>query len=366
MKWRSRRVSLGSLIFLAALGIAVMALVEFTKVRVKKPFYDEKVAAAKLTQKAASTLKNAAGDCIVIDPVVDPNGTGLIGEQFTIITTDQGNLTAKLTTTNPNLAAVVVDMLHEAGVERGEPVAVAFTGSMPALNIAVLAAIETIGARPVIISSVGASMWGANNPQFTWLDMEKALYDKGIFKSRSIAASLGGRGDRGGNVSPEGRKLLREIIARDSVQFLESPTLDEAIEKRVALFEEQLGKGEKFAAYINVGGGLGSIGSAQNLVILRPGLNKRLPRANFPRKGAMIRFGEMGVPIINLSNVNYIAKKYGLPIAPEPMPDIPHGEVYSELRYRLWLAVSVLVVYLIAVFVVIRIDIANVLFKRKH
>lgn len=342
-----------------------MALVEFSKVRVKRPFYEEKVAAANLAQKAFLALKNAGGECIIVDPVVDPNGTGLIGDQFTIITTDRGNLTSKLTTTNPNFAAIVVDMLREAEVDHGDKIAVAFTGSMPALNVAVLAAIETIGAEPVIISSIGASMWGANNPDFAWLDMEKVLYDKGIFNSRSVAASLGGRGDRGGNVSPEGRNVLREIIERDSVMLIESSTLDESIEKRIEIYEEHLEKDEKYAAYVNVGGGLGSIGSSQNLVILNPGLNKRLPRTNFPRKGAMIRFGERGVPMINLSDINNIARRYGLPVAPEPLPDIPHGEVYSELRYSLWLAVVVLAMYLIIVFVVIRVDVTNFIYKRK-
>jgi len=367
LKWRSRRVSLGALLLLAGLGIAGIAIVELSTVRVKRDFFEEKVAASEIARQAAHVIRTtAAGENIVVDPVSDPNGTGLIGEQFTIITTDRGSLTAKLTTTNPNWAAAVVDMLRRAGVKKGSPVALAYTGSMPALNIATLAAIETIGARPVIISSVGASMWGANNPSISWLDMEKLLSDKGIFHNRSVAASIGGRGDRGGNVSPEGRNILRDIIERNGVQKIEEPTLDDAIERRVEIYEKQLGSGEIYAAYINIGGGLGSIGSSQNLVLIQPGLNKRLPRGNYPLKGAMIRIAEKGVPIINLSDISELAGEYGLPIAPEPLPDVPHGDVYFENRYRMPIVIAILIIYSLLVFVVIRVDIRSVLFRKQH
>ncbi|MCK5832762.1 poly-gamma-glutamate system protein [bacterium] len=366
MKWHSRRVNLGALVFLALIGIAIMAIVELSKVRVKKPYFEEKVEASNLTQIAFLTINNTGGDCVVIDSVVDRNGTGLIGEQFTLITTDRGNLTSKLTTTNPNWGAVVVDMLREVGVDAGDYVAVAYTGSMPALNIAVITAVQTIGAIPVIVSSVGASMWGANNPNFAWLDMENTLFDKGVFKYKSIAASLGGRGDIGGNVSPEGRRILREIIERNSIPFINAATLDESIDKRVQIYEEALPQEKRYSAYVNVGGGLGSIGSGQNLVALRSGINMRVPVGNYSRKGAMIKFGEKGIPMIVLSDINNIAARYGLPIAPEPLPDIPHGDVYSELKYRLWLVIVGLVFYLSLVFVIVRVDLKGIIFRRKR
>ena len=70
--------------------------------------------------------------------------------------------------------------------------AVSFSGSFPALNIAVLSAARVLDLHPVIISSVGSSMYGANQPEMTWLDMERILADKGLFPYRSNAASLGG------------------------------------------------------------------------------------------------------------------------------------------------------------------------------
>jgi poly-gamma-glutamate system protein len=55
----------------------------------------------------------------------------------TSLTTDAGNLEAKQTAINPNWAAVIVDLLQQANVKERDPVAVSFSGSFPALNIAV-------------------------------------------------------------------------------------------------------------------------------------------------------------------------------------------------------------------------------------
>src|SRR5210317_1920655 len=101
-------------------------------------------------------------------------------------------------------------MLKEVRLKENDVVAVAFTGSFPGLNIAVLAALQTLNLYPLIITSIGASNWGANDPYFTWLDMERELYNAQIFKYRSIAASIGGGLDRGRGLSPEGRKLIKD------------------------------------------------------------------------------------------------------------------------------------------------------------
>ena len=67
-----------------------------------------------------------------------------------------------------------------------------------------LAAAEEMKLKPIVVTSVGASMWGANDPIFTWLDMEKLLNEKGLLHTRSLAASVGGSNDRGRGLSPRG------------------------------------------------------------------------------------------------------------------------------------------------------------------
>ena len=110
--------------------------VENSKVDVKQDWYNEKLEAAQLSQLAADYLKNyRLENSVFIDAVNDPNQTALIGQEYTLITTDQGEIEAKLSSTNPNFAAVIVQLLKEAGLKKGDNVAVAFSGSFPGLNI---------------------------------------------------------------------------------------------------------------------------------------------------------------------------------------------------------------------------------------
>ncbi len=55
---------------------------------------------------------------VFIDVINDPNQTALIGQEYTLVTTDRGYIEAKLSTTNPNFAAVIVQLLKDAGSEK--------------------------------------------------------------------------------------------------------------------------------------------------------------------------------------------------------------------------------------------------------
>ncbi|MEZ5145840.1 MAG: poly-gamma-glutamate system protein [Bacteroidales bacterium] len=178
--------------------------------------------AATLSAEAAYSIKQyRLNKGIFVDEVNDPNQTALIGQEYTLITTDRGYIDSKLATTNPNFAAMIVQLLKEAGVEKGDQVAVAFTGSFPALNISVRwQPSKPLQIKPVIITSVGASNFGANDPYFTWLDMESYLYDAGVFHNKSVAASIGGGFDLGRGLSPEGRNLIENAIHRNKVDFI--------------------------------------------------------------------------------------------------------------------------------------------------
>jgi len=66
----------------------------------------------------------------------DPMKTGLIGLESSPLTTTLGQLEAKRTTTNPAMAALLVRLLHQAGVKKGQVVAAGASGSFPALAVA--------------------------------------------------------------------------------------------------------------------------------------------------------------------------------------------------------------------------------------
>jgi poly-gamma-glutamate system protein len=356
-------LSAGSKTVLSVLSLlALMAFlaVEYGKEDVKLKYYDQKLEAARLAKEATDYLKEfRMRKGVFVDVINDPNETALIGQDITPITTDRGYIEAKLTATNPNFAAVVVDMLKEADLEKNDVVAIAFTGSFPGLNIAVHSAVQTLKLKPIIITSVGASNWGANDPYYTWLDMERILFNAGIFKNKSVAASIGGGLDRGRGLSPEGRQLIVDAINRNKIEFINEEHLESSIQKRMKIYDKHRNK-EKIKAFINVGGGISSIGSIENVNFIPSGLSKSLPIKNYPVRGLLIEMADKNIPIIHLLNVNQLAQQYGLQINPSPLPRPGEGEIFIQKRY------SVLLTLGVTIFLTIAISFVFIMERKRH
>ena len=211
-----------------------------------------------------------------IDPAIDPAQTGLIGAAMTPATSTAGRLAAKRISANPNFAAIVVSLLKRAGVQPGDTVAIGYSGSFPGLNVAVEAAVQTLDLRPIGISSAAASQWGANLPDFLWLDMERTLFDGGKIGFRSQAASLGGVEDRGLGMNDATHETLRQGIARNGLATIEAGSFTEGVEQRMQLYQEQAGTAP-IKCYINIGGGATSVGKSLGKKQFRSGLHRRLP-----------------------------------------------------------------------------------------
>ena len=345
---------------LVLLALMIFLAVEFGKVDVRLKWYEQKIEAARIAKNAAEFLKEfRLQKGVFIDAVNDPNETALIGQDITPITTDRGYIEAKLTATNPNFAAVVVEMLKNAGLEKNDMVAVAFTGSLPGLNIAVHAALQTLKLKPIIITSVGASNWGANDPYYTWLDMENVLFKEGIIENKSIAASIGGGLDVGRGLSPEGRQLIIDAIERNKIEFINEEHLENSIQKRIDIYDKYREK-NNIKAFINVGGGISSLGSTENDKFIPSGLSMSLPMMNYPRRGVLIRMAEENIPIIHLLNINQLARKYGLPISPTPLPVPGEGQVFVQRRY------SVILTLVLTLFLTAAIAFVFFMEKKRH
>jgi len=350
--YKFRAKSNSVLIILSSLSLLAFIAVENSKVDVKQDWYNEKVEAAKLSQLAANYLKTyRLENGVFIDVINDPNQTALIGQEYTLVTTDRGYIDAKLSATNPNFAAVIVQLLKDAGLEENDNVAVGMTGSFPGLNISVLAALETLNMNPIVISSVGSSNFGANDPFFTWLDMENILNKSNIFHSRSVAASIGGGSDVGRGLSPEGRNLITNAIERNNIEFINEKHLEESISKRLELYDEH-SKGQPIKAYINVGGGIASLGNTINGKLIPPGLTQFLPMRNFPVRGVIIQMGLEEIPIIHLLNINTLLAKYGLPASPVPLPEPGVGEIFIQKKYSIIVtSIATLILIIVIIFV---------------
>jgi poly-gamma-glutamate system protein len=139
--WRPAHVSRGVHVLVAVIaGAALLSTERFQRVVIARD-YKEKVRAARVMERGLDVLRAyRTRNGIAIDNELDPTGSGMIGPASSITTTNSGSLAAKRTTVNANWAAVLVDLLHRAGVERGDLVAVGVSGSFPALNMAALIA----------------------------------------------------------------------------------------------------------------------------------------------------------------------------------------------------------------------------------
>ena len=345
-----------SLVSVCLIAIVLFSWVDNSRVFVKERYFDKKYEAAVLMQEAEKIIKEyRLAQGVVIDEVNDPNSTALIGEKNTVITTDRGNLTAKLTSLNPNFASVMVDMFKQARVKKGDKVAVSCTGSFPGINLAVMSAARVLNLDLIMISSVGASMFGATDTTFPWLDIESLLNEKEIFPYKSVAASLGGGRDLGRSLSRSGRELIEEAIKRNNVLLIHKKSLEKNILKKMAVFENEVGK-EDIELYVNIGGGLSSLGSTINGRLVTPGFHRYLYLKNLPIKGTMFLFAEKGVPIIHLLDILDVAEDYELPIAPEPLPKPGTGRVFEDERYNMTIAAIALVIMIILIALVIFFD----------
>jgi poly-gamma-glutamate system protein len=261
-------------------------------------------------------------------PDADSARTGLIGVEFSATTTTLGSLHAKQISANPDFAALMVRWLWTVGAKEGDTVAVSMSGSFPALDLAVYAAIETMHLHAVIIASLGASSWGANQPDMTWADMERVLLEKGLITHGSTAMTVGGTGDWGGGILPEGKEILLQKIQESRVPFLEPEFLAQAVAKRL-LFYGELGH---YRCFINVGGAHATLGRGPGARSLPTGLLKGFPKDGpfvaGEVDGVIFYFLRQGVPVIHLLEIHKIARRWGISTDAKPLAPPGKSPVY--------------------------------------
>lgn len=355
--WRPKNVSRTALLLISAFAIGGLTLVEALPVMNQQPYMRLKMDAAHLAKEAFDVIATArmrSGTEIRYD--IDPTGSGLLGLPTSSVTSLPGSLGDKQMTVNPNFAAAIVQMLKKAGVQKDDVVAVGVSGSFPALNVCTYAALETIEARPIVISSGASSSWGANVPELLWLDMERVLQQQNIFRTRAVAASVGGEADRGLSFVPEGVEAIQQSIERNGLQMLNTKKFEDILEERMEIYRKQ-SDGQPIKAYINVGGGMASVGRTAGKEAFKSGLNQALPAEASDQDGIMHRFARDGVPVIHLVKVRALAQKYGFPEDFTELPKVGQGKVFASPDYNRYLASAVLLVELAMLFLFIRSDI---------
>lgn len=275
--------------------------------------------ASRRTERALAVVAAHCREAgIAVNEVADPNGTCLIGPEMSELFTTAGQLEAKRTTTNPDMAGVVTHLLEEAGVSAGDRVAVAASGSFPALMVATLEGVESLGASPVTILSPGASSWGATRPDFDLLDLYELLREHGVLSAAIAAASLGGSHDVGREFEPEVRSRLARKIADRGIRFLDEPDLATNVTERMRIYDRP-------DAFVNIGGSDASLGTSPEILKVPAGLSLDLAsRLTLPppdERGVVFAMAAARVPVVHLLHVRGLALRFGLPWDPIPLPD---------------------------------------------
>ena len=317
---------------LYALGFSSLLFLAAALVLARRPLEtkDEMLAASRRMKEAVKAVRECRESRdIRIEPAKDINLTGLIGLETSPITTSLGNLEAKRTTINPNFAGLITLLLHQAGVRRGDTVAIGASSSFPALIIASLCAVQAMELRGLLICSLGASQWGANHPDFNWLDILACLNRSDLLSARPVALSLGGDGDVGKDMSPEGRDLLLRLGRDTGLAFLSEPDLEKNVRERLRIFETAAGDAG-IEAFINIGGSYANMGTDSKILKVGTGLAtfSKIPPPE--RRGVIFEMAARRIPVIHLLYVKGLCDRYGLPWDPSPLPEPGHGAVYEK------------------------------------
>lgn len=320
---------------IALLGAGALAgiLAIFLESRIapyaKAERYDTMVVAAGLMESAerdVAVARTAAG--FGIDRATDLNGTGLIGVEYSPTTTSLGELEAKRTSASPDMAALMVSLLTEAGVKDGDAIAVGASGSFPGATLATLAAARAMDLDVALIASLGASTWGANLPGFSYLAIHEAT--RPVLGCDLLGVSLGGANDYGSDMEEEGRLALVAEMSRRRAPVIASRGTADAVLHRMALYRSFAGD-RKFAAFVNIGGAAANIGDGLESLSLQPGFNPGVAAMPADPDGAVLfAMAAEGVPVIHILNIRGLAARHGLDWDPSPFPPSGAGRVYRR------------------------------------
>jgi len=334
--WIKGKLSLICLFWALIILLVGLLIIEQTKFIAKTTYYNEQVQAAQLMKSSLNAIKEERlKRNIPLDMRLDPNQTGIIGKEYTQLTTTLGNLEAKRTSTNPAFAALLVKYFKEANSKKGDVIAIGASGSFPALIVATLSAARVLELEPLLIYSVGSSEYGANIPEFTFVQMLDSLNEKNIIPYKLLAISMGGYLDQAeGMFYPDSQDTIKKIVHDSGTLVIDAYGIKENILQRMQLYKAASNE-KSIKAFVNIGGATPNYGNTNASITYPNGLVINGPKIpDHPERGLIFEYQNLEIPIIHLLNIRDLAIKNGLPIDPIPLPEIGKGGVYRQISYN--------------------------------
>lgn len=320
------------LLILAILFIFIQYNLKPKGIKIKTEYYNEMVSAAKKMKYMSEKIKaERLRRNIPIDKELDKNETGLIGLEWSSLTTTLGSLESKRTSCDPDFAALLVKLFKENGLKKGDVIAANLSSSFPALNLAFISAVDTLELKTVIITSIGASTYGGNIEEFNYLDMENYLYSKNIIVNKTQAWSLGGVGDIGREFDDDIIENLKYRNNLYGLDFIYEEELKKNLDKRYNYYKE---KGEnKIKAFINIGGNLLSLGGSVDIITNEKIL---LDKNTNMKNGLVGLFLKKDIPVYYLLNLKSITSYYKMQFDPDKFENIGESNIYFKSNYEIW------------------------------
>jgi len=260
---------------------------------------------------AESELWQWKGSLKKLNPDADIFKTGLIGLEWSPLSTTLGDLPAKRTVCDPRWSIVVSRWLDRLNIRRGDSVVLLSSSSFPGMILNVLTALESHGADTCMILSLGSSTWGANDPTMPWPVISSHLRARGMLHTKQKYITLGGNGETGGGLSEEGISLMREIAYTNATPLIVKKNLQEMIEWKM-----QIINGLKPKVVINIGGGHSAMGSDDAVTGFEPGLHISADKT--AGNGVMGRSLAAGYPVIHILNIRELCAANAVPYDTAP------------------------------------------------
>ena len=334
--WIKGKLSLIYLFWALIILLVGLLLIEQTKFVQPTSYYAEQIQAAQLMKSSLEAIKEEQlNRAIPLDVKLDPNQIGIIGDEYTQLTTTLGNLEAKRTSSNPAFAALLVKYFKEANLKKGDAIAIGASGSFPGLILAALSAVKALELEPLLIYSIGSSEYGANIPEFTFVSMLESLNKRNILPYHLLAISIGGYLDQAqGMFYPDSREIIEKIAQDSGAPFINLDNIEENIQYRMQLYQKAAND-RPIKAFVNIGGATPNYGNTAASITYPDGLVINGPKIpDHPERGLIFEYQSLRIPIIHLLNIRDLAAKNGLPIDPIPLPEIGEGGVYRQTSYN--------------------------------
>ncbi len=322
---------------IVALGLLVVLLWS-SRHRVRTSYAEQQIHAAEQMKTLSAQVRAYKAEAGIPLSKEDRQQTGLLGEDYHSYTTSLGDPAAKRTSTDPDMAALMVRYFHQLHLKPGDRIGLAFSGSFPGLNLATLAASEQMQLNPVICSSFGASTFGANQPELSFPELLHRLVEDGLLSKDSDLVTLGGDADV---LKDKEEEQIRFVVER--YQSLGLPLYQEPDEqKNVAYKGRFFQKDGPIRAFVAVGGNMTFFGRnagtlANHQGILYPGTIRNVYGS---KDGLLGYFLHQNIPVIHMLNLKKIVADAGLPFDPMEFQPTGSSAIYFETHTSPALAIG--------------------------